>query len=152
VNITRQATVPPGTVILFGSLTSLSRVGLQSYASACINGKRRISGVAKKCEVIPFIPPPLGGYNDPELIWNIVDSCVWLGSIQGYVLYGTAKVLVDLVMDDVEGGGGGQNIWTAQSSCHTHWIAMTGLMSLALAGREFRPSCLPGLRLTKRNT
>jgi hypothetical protein len=57
VNITRQVTVPPGTVILFGSLSSLSRVGLQSYASACINGKRRISGVAKKCEVIPFIPP-----------------------------------------------------------------------------------------------
>jgi hypothetical protein len=58
VNITRQVTVPPGTVVLFGSLTSLSKVGLQSYASACINGRRRISGVAKKCEVIPFIPPP----------------------------------------------------------------------------------------------
>jgi hypothetical protein len=58
VNITRQVTVPPGSVVLFGSLTSLSKVGLQSYASACINGKRRISGVAKKCEVIPFIPPP----------------------------------------------------------------------------------------------
>jgi hypothetical protein len=94
-------------MILFGSLTSLSRVGLQSYASACINGKRRISGVAKKCEVIPFIPPPLGGCNDPELIRNIVDSCVWLGSIQSYALSGTAKVLVDLVMDDVEGGEGG---------------------------------------------
>jgi len=36
-----------------------------------------------------------------------VDSCVWLGSIPGYVLSGTAKVLVDLVMDDVEGGEGG---------------------------------------------
>jgi hypothetical protein len=107
VNITCQVTVPPGTVILFGSLTSLSRVGLQSYASACINGRRHISGVAKKCEVIPFIPPPLGGCNDPELIRNIVDSCVWLGSIQGYFLSGTAKVLVDLVMDDVEGGEGG---------------------------------------------
>jgi hypothetical protein len=58
VNITRQVTVPPCSVVLFGSLTSLSKVGLQSYASACINGRRRISGVAKKCEVILFIPPP----------------------------------------------------------------------------------------------
>jgi hypothetical protein len=106
-NITRQVMVLAGTVVLFGSLTSLSKVGLQSYASACINGKRRISGAAKKSEVIPFIPLPLGGCNDPELIRNIVDSCVWLGSIPGYVLSGTAKVLVDLVMDDVEGGGGG---------------------------------------------
>jgi hypothetical protein len=32
------------------------------------------------------------------------------------------------------------------------WIVMTVLMSLALAGQEFRPSYLPGLRLTKRNS
>ncbi len=36
-----------------------------------------------------------------------MDTCVWLGSIPGYVLSGTANVLVDLVMDDVEGGEGG---------------------------------------------
>jgi hypothetical protein len=41
------------------------------------------------------------------LIRNIVDTCVWLGSIPGFPLSGTTKVLVDLVMDDGEGGEGG---------------------------------------------
>jgi hypothetical protein len=35
----------------------------------------------------------------------MVDTCIWLGSVPGYVLSGTAKVLVDLVMDDEVAGG-----------------------------------------------
>jgi hypothetical protein len=105
--IARQTTVPAGTVVLFGSLTSLSKVGLQSYAVACVNSKRRLTGGVKGIEAVPFVPPPLGGCNDPELIRNIVDTCVWLGSIPGFALSGTTKVLVDLVMDD---GGGGRGV------------------------------------------
>jgi hypothetical protein len=80
-NITRQVTVPAGTVVLFGSLTSLSKVGLQSYASACINGKRRISGAAKKSEVIPFIPPPQEAAmirNWSGTLWTFVSG--WVAS------------------------------------------------------------------------
>jgi len=105
--IARQTTVPAGTVVLFGSLISLSKVGLQSYAAACVNGKRRLSGGIKGIEAVPFVPPPLGGCNDPELIRNIVDTCVWLGSIPCFPLSGTAKVLVDLVR--MWRGGGGPN-------------------------------------------
>jgi hypothetical protein len=42
--ISRPVYVPEGTVVLFGSLTSLSRVWIQSYASACIDGKRLLMG------------------------------------------------------------------------------------------------------------
>jgi hypothetical protein len=56
--ITRPVTVPKGTVVLFGSLTSLAKVGLQSYASSCINGKHRISGAIKESVPVPFVPPP----------------------------------------------------------------------------------------------
>jgi hypothetical protein len=56
--IARQTTVPAGTVVLFGSLTSLSKVGLQSYAAACVNGKRRLTGGVKGIEAVPFVPPP----------------------------------------------------------------------------------------------
>jgi hypothetical protein len=45
---------------------------------------------------------------------------------------------------------GGQNILTVLSCYRLLWIVMTAPMSLALAGQEFRPSCLPGLRLTKK--
>ena len=56
--IARQTTVPGGTVVLFGSLISLSKLGLQSYAAACINSKRRLSGGIKGVEAVPFVPPP----------------------------------------------------------------------------------------------
>jgi len=56
--ISRPVSVPEGTIILFGSLTNLGRVGTQSYASACLNGKRRIQGAIKGSVAIPFIPPP----------------------------------------------------------------------------------------------
>jgi hypothetical protein len=56
--IPRPVSVPEGTVVLFGSLTTLSKIGLQSYASACINGSRRISGAIKGSSPVPFVPPP----------------------------------------------------------------------------------------------
>ncbi len=58
--ISRPVSIPEGTVVLYGSLTTLGRVGTQSYASACINGKRRINGAIKGSVAIPFIPPPPG--------------------------------------------------------------------------------------------
>ncbi len=59
--------------------------------------------------VVPFIPPPLGGCNDTEVIRSVIDTSIWLGSIPGYALSETSKGLVDMVMDviGVVGGGGG---------------------------------------------
>ncbi len=56
----------------------------------------------------PFLshPPPLGGCNDPESIRNLLDSCIWLAGTPGYPLSETQKVIVDLIMEDEEGGGG----------------------------------------------
>jgi len=59
INIAKPVTVPSGTVFLVGSLSHLEKVGTQSYATACINAKRRLMGAFKKCEVVPFVPPPL---------------------------------------------------------------------------------------------
>jgi hypothetical protein len=56
----------------------------------------------------PFLshpPPPLGGCNDPESIRNLLDSCIWLAGTPGYPLSETQKVIVDLIMEDEEGGG-----------------------------------------------
>jgi hypothetical protein len=75
--ISRPVTVPEGTVVLYGSLTTLGRVGTQSYASACINGKRRIQGAIKGSVAIPFIPPPWEGV----MIRNF--SGIWLTLVSG---------------------------------------------------------------------
>ncbi len=55
--ISKNVTVPEGTVILVGSISLLARVGVHGYSSACINAKRRPAGAIKGSVVIPFIPP-----------------------------------------------------------------------------------------------
>jgi hypothetical protein len=61
IKITKNSiTVPSGTVFVIGSLSHMERVGAQLYATACINAKRRLLGAFKKCEIVPFVPPPHG--------------------------------------------------------------------------------------------
>jgi hypothetical protein len=107
--MSKNVTVPEGTVILVGSVSLLARVGVHGYSSACINAKRRLTGAIKGVVVVPFIPPPMGGCNDTEVIRSVIDTSIWLGSIPGYALSETSKGLVDMVMDDiaVEVGRGG---------------------------------------------
>jgi hypothetical protein len=108
--MSKNVTVPEGTVILVGSVSLLARVGVHGYSSACINAKRRLTGAIKGVVVVPFIPPPMGGCNDTEVIRSVIDTSIWLSSIPGYALSDTSKGLVDMVMDDIAvevGGGGG---------------------------------------------
>ena len=108
INIAKSVTVPSGTVFLVGSLSHLEKVGTQSYATACINAKRRLMGAFKKCEVVPFVPPPLGGCNNPELIRDIADSAMWLGGLSHSPISATMSGLVLMVMKS--GGEGGDGV------------------------------------------
>ncbi len=54
----RNTMIPSDTIVLIGSISHLSKVGVYGYSSACINVKRRVSGAVKGSVVIPFIPPP----------------------------------------------------------------------------------------------
>jgi hypothetical protein len=67
INIAKSVTVPSGTVFLVGSLSHLEKAGTQSYATACINAKRRLMGAFKKCEVVPFVPPPSRRLQQPGI-------------------------------------------------------------------------------------
>jgi hypothetical protein len=132
----------------------LARVGVHGYSSACINAKRRLTGAIKGVVVIPFIPPPLGGCNDTEVIRSVIDTSIWLGSIPGYALSETSKGLVDMVMDDIAaevGVGGELPTMTDQSFFRSPLRVTTVNMSPVLVGRAFRPQCLPGLKPTKKN-
>jgi hypothetical protein len=96
-------------------------------------------------------PPPLAGCNDPELIRSTVDACVWLGSIPGFPLFGTCASLVDMVMEDVDGGEGGVKNYDRPVFLPSNLDIMTGTISKALDGQESRPLCPPGLRQTKKD-
>jgi hypothetical protein len=108
INITKNSiTVPPGTVFVIGSLSHMERVGAQLYATACINAKRRLMGAFKKCEIVPFVPPPLGGCNNPDLIRSIVDASIWLGEMHGYPLSESMSTITSITMGKCEVGGEG---------------------------------------------
>jgi hypothetical protein len=105
INITKNSiTVPSGTVFVIGSLSHMERVGAQLYATACINAKRRLLGAFKKCEIVPFVPPPMGGCNNPDLIRSIVDATIWLGEMPGYPLSESMSTITSISMGKCEGG------------------------------------------------
>jgi hypothetical protein len=109
INLTKNSvTVPAGTVFLIGSLSHMERVGAQLYATACVNAKRRLLGAFKKCEIVPFVPPPLGGCNNnPDLIRSIVDTSIWLSEMPSFPLSETMSVVTSTVLSKAEGGGEG---------------------------------------------
>ena len=59
--------------------------------------------VTVEFDFMPFIPPPLGGCNNPELIRDIADSALWLGGLPLSPISATMSVLVSSIM---KGGGG----------------------------------------------
>ncbi len=117
IKLAKNVTIPETTVFVVGSLSHLSRVGTHGYAISCVNVRRRLSGAFKGVKVVPFSPPPLGGCNDPELIRSMLDSCIWLAGTLGYPLSETQKVIVDMIMEDEEGGG--LRTLTGRFSSHT---------------------------------
>jgi hypothetical protein len=123
IKLAKTVVIPESTVFVVGSLSHLSRVGTHGYAIWCVNVRRRLSGAFKGVKVVPFSPPPLGGCNDPELIRNMLDSCIWLAGTPGYPLSETQKVIVDMIMEDEEGEGG-LSILISRFSSHMIWKIM----------------------------
>ena len=98
--IPKHLTLPSGTVILMGSLSHLS-LGLAAYATGSVKAVRRFAGLFRdRITTVPFIPPPMGGCFEPQLVRSILDGCNWLQSVSGYNLKKSMSVLSDLVMQD----------------------------------------------------
>jgi len=99
--------IPAGTIFLLGSLTHLQREGLQSYSASGVKFGHRLRSSFPDTETIFFIPPPLGGCSNPELIRSILDGCQWLDGIAGYPAREAMRVVAKVVGNIVVGGGGG---------------------------------------------
>ena len=104
--------LPPGSIVLIGSVAHLAQTGLQQYTedltrSLAILGSEVGSGVT----TIPYIPIPLGGITAEDLIRDLMDFDSWLlGSGLGELqtLPATREVFWETVGTDrnvvVEGG------------------------------------------------
>jgi len=75
--------VPEGSVVVIGSVTHLMEEGRVGYTKALVTEYIRFSKAFRgTVHIVPFLPPPLGGTNDPELIRAMLDVLSWLEKLQ----------------------------------------------------------------------
>ncbi len=96
--------VPEGSMIMIGSLSHLMEEGRVGYAKALVTEQIRFSKAFKNTvHVVPFVPPPLCGTNDPDLMQAILDVAGWLEKVQKWKL---PDYYADLKLHVITGGEG----------------------------------------------
>ena len=82
-----EFTLPEGSVVLIGSLSHLMEEGPAGYCRGLVKEFRRFSGLYRKqVHIVPFVPFPMGGTNDPSLLKAIMDVSSWLEEVQPWDL------------------------------------------------------------------
>jgi hypothetical protein len=78
--------------------------GRVGYAKALVTEQIRFSKAFKNTvHVVPFLPPPLCGTNDPDLVRAILDITGWLDKVQKWKL---SDYYSDLKLHIITGGEG----------------------------------------------
>jgi hypothetical protein len=99
--------LPPGSVILFSSLSHLHTEGLANYAGECINAVRRFNSMFKnKIVTLPIAPPPLCGIPDPDTVRSLFDLSLCLDSTPSYCLSRYSQALRDCISNSAGEGAG----------------------------------------------
>jgi hypothetical protein len=89
--------IPKGSVVLVGSLFEQGEV---SYAMASVRESKRFAGLLNNnVKTIPFIPIPLAGTDNPTLIRRMVDTSLWLESLDQFCLSSYHASLRKLITD-----------------------------------------------------
>jgi hypothetical protein len=107
IKILPKGGLPRGSIVLVGSLSQLQKENVAGYATACVKIVKRFDGFFKKeIRTVPFVPPPMGGCDNPRMGKDILDLCCWLENMADYPLRSAMGFLAKTV-DIQEGGGGG---------------------------------------------
>jgi hypothetical protein len=98
-SLLKDFTLPEGSVLMIGSLSHLMEEGLVGYAKGLGTEIRRFSKLfCFTVHVIPFIPPPYCGTNDPDLISNMVHITTWLEKVQRWNIGAYHKLVREYVI------------------------------------------------------
>jgi hypothetical protein len=77
--VSPMASLPPGSVILVGSMAHLSRSGLNSYAPMLVETLTRIAGkMGPGITLMPYVPVPIGGVGCETLVRDMMDLDCWI--------------------------------------------------------------------------
>jgi hypothetical protein len=107
IKILPKGGLPRGSIVLVGSLSQLQKENVAGYATACVKIVKRFDGFFKKeIRTVPFVPPPMGGCDNPRMGKDILDLCCWLENMADYPLRSAMGFLAKTV-DIQEGGGEG---------------------------------------------
>ena len=83
-----HSTLPPGSVILIGSLVHLQARGLEDYCDAVVGAVFGLTGrVGPNADVVPFVPVPLHRIGCGSTIRDIYDFDGWLATSPAGRLY-----------------------------------------------------------------
>jgi len=100
--------LPPGSVILVGSMAHLSRSGLNAYAPMLVETLTRIAGkMGPGISVMPYIPVPIGGVGSDTLVRDMIDLDCWIlstGAGHNSCLPDSREMFWRLVLDPARGG------------------------------------------------
>ncbi len=100
--------LPPGSVILVGSMAHLSRSGLNSYVPMLVETLTRIAGkMGPGISVVPYIPVPIGGVGSETLVRDMIDLDCWIlstGAGHNSCLPDSREMFWRLVLDPARGG------------------------------------------------
>jgi hypothetical protein len=131
--------IPKGSVVLVGSLTHLLKQGEVSYAMASVRESKRFAGLFNNnVKTIPFIPIPLAGTDNPTLIRRMVDTSLWLESLDQYYLSSYHTSLRKLITDSF-GPANNTVHYMSELSLPPLWTPMTQKMSCYRVGRTCQP-------------
>ncbi len=107
IKILPKGGLPRGTIVLVGSLSQLQKENVSGYATACVKIVKRFDRFFKKeIRTVPFVPPPMGGCDNPRMGKDILDLCCWLENMVDYPLK-SAMGFLSKTVDLQEGGGRG---------------------------------------------
>jgi hypothetical protein len=107
IKILPKGGLPRGSIVLVGSLSQLQKENVSGYATACVKIVKRFDVFFKKeIRTVPFVPPPMGGCDNPRMGKDILDLCCWLEHMTDYPLK-SAMGFLSKTVDLQEGGGRG---------------------------------------------
>ena len=79
-----HGSLPPGSVVLIGSLSHLRACGLQDYADSLVKTYvSLVSKVGPGVDVIPLVAVPLHGLESGAIVRSLMDLDSWLLAVQG---------------------------------------------------------------------
>jgi len=99
--------LPAGSVVLMGSMTSVAKLGAQSYAHE-LSRSVRILGerLGTRIGIHPLIPVPICGINNTRVVRNLLELDVWMekiGETEAGIFRNTREKLVETVRRHGEG-------------------------------------------------